>query len=104
MIMQGQKGSMRFQHQSESMVPETLGKGAVNRYRFAASFQRRLPFFDFNRHVAVDNQPMDRVDSKLGEDLLTKPRLVDQAEIRIFRFVVGALVPNKTPLWVRNAS
>src|SRR5258707_8527113 len=96
MVVQGQERSMRFQHQRESMVPETLGKGAIDRDRLSAALQGRLAFFDFHRNMPVDNQSLSRVDAELGEDLFTKPCLVDQAEIGVFRFEVGALVRNQT--------
>src|SRR5271170_902028 len=94
---------MWFQHQRESVVSQAFRKGAVNRYRLPAPFQRRFAFFDLNRDVPVDDQSLCRVDAELGENLFTKPRLVDQAEIRVLRFEMGALVSDQTAFKSRDA-
>ena len=80
------------------MIPEAFREGPVYRDRHSAPFQRRFPFFDLNRNMPVDDQSIRWLDSKLGENLFTKPNLVDQAEVRIFCFLLGTFVGDQTAL------
>ena len=59
---------------------------------FPLRFQRRFPLFDFHRNVSVHDQTLIGFDAEFGKNFVAEPRLVDQAEIGIFGFLMGSLV------------
>src|SRR5437899_2767799 len=84
-MMLGERDALGREYQRIAAIPVGFREGAVNGHRAAAALDRLFAFFDFNRHVAVDDQTLFRY-AKLGRNSLTEILIIKKSEVRVLVF------------------
>src|SRR5262245_92416 len=103
MMMEREESAVGFEHECVTMIAVRLGERTINGDGFAAAFKGRLAFFNFHRHMAVDDQSTVAADAEFFEDLFAKPCFIDESKVRVLRFVMWRFVGNEVPFEGRDA-